>query len=57
MDSRINKSLKRHHCIQDPMVKKILKTIPYFKENIPEHSLNDTSLFTSGLKKVLGAYY
>lgn len=57
MDSKVYKSRKRHSGIQDPMIKKILKTMPHFKENIPEKPLSNTSVFTYGLKKVLGVYY
>lgn len=53
MDS---KSRKRHSAIQGPMLKKVLKIIPYFKENIPEQSFNNDIRFTHGLKKVLGVY-
>lgn len=58
MDNRVNKSRKRHSGVQGPkgpMLKKVLKTMPYFKENIPEQ-LNNYSAFTNGLKKVLGLY-
>jgi len=54
MDS---KSRKRHSAIQGTMLKKVLKTIPHFKENIPEQSFNNDVLFTNGLKKILGMYY
>lgn len=57
MDSRVNKSRKRHSGIQGPMLKKVLKTMPHFKENIPEQPLNNTSVFTKSLKRVLGLYY
>lgn len=57
MDSRVYKSRKRHSGIQDPVIKKVLKTMPHIKENIPEKPLNNTSVFTYGLKKVLGMNY
>lgn len=59
MDSRVYKSRKRHSGIQDPMIKKVLKTIPHFKENIPEKpsEKTNTSVFTYGLNNVLGVYY
>lgn len=56
MDSKINNHRKRHSGIQGPMLKKVLKTMPYFKENIPEQPLNNTSVFTNGLKNILGVY-
>lgn len=56
MDSRVYKNRKRHSGIPDPMVKKVLKTMPHFKENIPEKPLNNTSVLTNCLKKVLGVY-
>lgn len=56
MDSRISKSRKRHSAIQGSMLKKVLKIMPHFKENIPEQSLNVNSIFTNCLKKVLGVY-
>lgn len=57
MDSGVNKSRKRHSGIQGPMLKKVLKTMPHFKENVPETPLNINSDLTVGLKKVLGVYY
>lgn len=57
MDSRVYKSRKRQSGNQDPLVKKVLKTMPHLKENIPENPLNNSSVFTYGLKKVLGVYY
>lgn len=54
MDSRVNKSRKRHSGIQDPMSKKVLKTMPHCKENIPEQPLNYNSMFTNSLKQILG---
>lgn len=58
MDSKFNNSRKRHSGIQGPMLKKVLKTMPYFKENIPEQHLNNSSVyFTNGLKNILGVYY
>lgn len=56
MDTRVTKSRKRHSGIQGPMLKKVLKTMPHFKENIPEQQSNNYSAFTNGLKKVLGVY-
>lgn len=57
MDSSVNnKSRKRHSGIHGPMLKKVLKTMPHLKENIPEQTLNNYSMFTNGLKKVLGMY-
>jgi len=57
MDSRVNKSRKRHSGIQGPMLKKVLKTMPHCKENIPEQCVNYNSMFTNGLKIILGLYY
>jgi len=54
MDSR---SRKRHSAIQGPMLNKVLKTMPNFKENIPEQSFNNDIMYTNDLKKVLGVYY
>jgi len=56
MESRANKSRKRHSGIQSPMLKKVLKTMPSCKENIPELPYYN-SIFTNGLKKCLGLYY
>lgn len=56
MDSSVNKNRKRHSGIQSPMLKKVLKTMPHFKENIPEQPLNNYIMLTNGLKKVLGVY-
>lgn len=57
MESSVSKSRKRHSGIQGPLLKKVLKTMPHYKENIPEQSLKNYSMFTNGLKKVLGMYY
>lgn len=54
MDSTVSISRKRHSGIQGPMLKKVLKTMPHFKENIPEQSLNINSIFTNCLKQALG---
>jgi len=50
------KSRKRHSGSRSPTLKKVLKTMPTLKENIPEQPLNRYSIFTNGLKKVLGVY-
>ncbi|XP_016659667.1 eukaryotic translation initiation factor 4E transporter isoform X2 [Acyrthosiphon pisum] len=42
MESRVIKSRKRHSGIQGPMLKKVLKTMPHSKENIPELPLNNS---------------
>lgn len=57
MENRVIKSRKRHSGIQGPMLKKVLKTMPHCKENIPEQPLYYNSMFTNGLKKCLGLYY
>jgi len=57
MDSRVSKSRKRHSGIQGHMLKKVLKTMPHCKENIPELPLNYNSMCTKGLKNCLGLYY
>lgn len=57
MDGIVNKNRKRPSVIREPMLKKVFKTMPHIKENIPEQSLNYYSVFTSGLKKVLGVCY
>lgn len=57
MDIRVTKSRKRHSGIQGPMLKKVLKTMPLAKENIPEKPLNNNSAFSNGLKKILGVYF
>lgn len=57
MDSRVSKSRKRHSGIQGHMFKKVLKTMPHCKENIPELPLNYNNMFTKGLKNCLGLYY
>ncbi|XP_050442719.1 eukaryotic translation initiation factor 4E transporter-like isoform X2 [Adelges cooleyi] len=54
MDNRIFKSRKRRAGIQSSMLNKVLKTMPHCKENVPEGPLNNNSLCTLGLKKVLG---
>lgn len=55
MDNKINKSRKRHSAgTQGLMLKKILKTMPHFKENFPRQSFNNNIDLTIGLKKVLG---
>jgi len=64
MESRLNKSRKRQSVtfesyqsgIQSPMLKKVLKTLPSCKENIPELPYY-SSIFSNGLKKCLGLYY
>lgn len=56
MDNRVNKSRKRQSVIQGPMLKKVLKTMPHLKENIPEQPLNNHSAYANILKKVLGVY-
>jgi len=57
MENRVIKSRKRHSGIQGPMLKKVLKTMPHSKENIPELPLNYNSMFTNSLKKCLGLYF
>jgi len=57
MENRVIKSRKRHSGIQGPMLKKVLKTMPHCKENIPELPLYYNNMFTNGLKKCLGLYY
>jgi len=56
MDNKVNKSRKRHSGIQGPMLKKVLKTMPNFKENIPDQPLNNYITLTNGLKRILGLY-
>lgn len=57
MDSKVTNCRKRQSGIQGPMLKKVLKTMPHLKENIPEQPLNNTNVCTNGLKNILGMYY
>lgn len=56
MDKKANKGRKRQSVIQGPMLKKVLKTMPHLKENIPEQPLNNHGIYENVLKKVLGVY-